>query len=148
MINRSAIGHHTANTLAAPSLGRLQKGFWIIVIVLLAHAVLVVLPSYFSGIELAYQRGWRIKDMHFAVPGYTPYSLRMNLMLLIGLVLIVLSTWVLPFISAWWLVRLAQRWRDVPVLRKSAWLVILALLWGITLATKSASDAFYLWIMD
>jgi hypothetical protein len=126
----------------------LAWGFWLLTLTLILHQLLVVLPAYWSGIPAAYQAGVRLKDQSFAVPFYTPYSLLTNLLLFPALILIGFVAWLAPVLAVLWGILLVQAWRQLPLGTKYGWLATLLPLWGLTLLTKTAAYAFFIWLID
>ena len=122
--------------------------FWMLVLVLLAHQLLIVLPAHYYGIVAAYTAGAHLKDLHFAVPGYTPYSILTNVLLVLSMLMVTLTWWVAPVASLLWGVGLWRNWSAVSLRAKWLWLTTIVAVWALTLLTKTASDAFFIWVMD
>ena len=131
-----------------PRLSLLSLGFWVLTLTLLLHQLLVVIPAYRGGLLPAYTAGWALKDISFSIPIYTPDSLVTNILVLPVLLLIAFVTWVAPLLAIIWGVRLGQLWHQAPPRMKWSWLAIVLPLWGLTLLTKTASTAFFIWLLD
>ena len=140
---------HTTHSLARPARGRLLgRGFWLLALMLGLNLLIIIIPAYMGGLTAAYHAGWRLKDQDFAVPLYTPYSLLTNLLVLPALLAMVFTRWVAPLLGVVWALRLAQLWATLPARTKYGWLAVLLPLVLVTLATRDAAYAFYIWFMD
>lgn len=126
----------------------LRLGFWLLILTLLTHQMLIVIPSYQYGIVAAYQAGAHLKEMHFAVPGYTPYSLLSNALLLLSALLFGVVWWVAPVASLLWAAGLWRSRGQVSARLIWRWAGTLGAFWLLTLLTHTASYAFLLWVMD
>jgi hypothetical protein len=122
--------------------------FWMLLLVLLSHQLLIVLPAYYYGIVAAYTAGAHLKELHFAVPGYTPYSMLTNMLLFLSVLMVTLVWWVAPVASLLWGVGLWRNWSAVSLRAKWLWLATIVAVWTLTILTKTASDAFFIWVMD
>jgi hypothetical protein len=134
--------------LRRPRRSFLTRGFWVLTLALILHQLLVVIPAYRGGLLAAYYAGWRLKDISFPVPIYTPYSLVTTLLFFPVLLLIAFVTWVAPVLAIIWGVRIGQLWHELPARTKWGWLATQLLLWGLTMLTKTASTAFSIWLLD
>ena len=146
----STLTNHTVALPESPPRRRslLVLGFWLLLLALLLHQLLIILPAYRYGIVAAYVAGAHLKEQHFAVPGHTPYGIVSNLLLFLSLLVLGVVWWVAPVVSLLWGVRLWQAWSVLSPRMKWLWLGMLAPLWGLTLLTKTASYAFFIWLMD
>src|SRR4051794_34692835 len=113
MTTRPMMSKH-APALVRPHSLFLTRGFWFLTLALVLHQLLVVLPAYRGGLVSAYNAGWRLKDLSFPVPIYTPYNLATTLLFFPVLLLIGFVTWVAPLITIIWGVRLGQLWNQIP----------------------------------
>lgn len=124
----------------------LTWGYWLLTLTLSLQLLLVVLPAYWSGIPAAYQPGHSLKDYPVAVPFYTPYTTALLFFPVLSLLIFI--DWIAPIITVIWGIGFLSIWRQLPVWRKWSWLGTLLVLWVLTLLTKTASYAFFVWLMD